>query len=232
MSLVSDPNTSGSPTLSTTTDNTGRYMFQHIDAGTYDLTVTVPGFKHETQMGIHVAAGEAHNGGMMILMVGSVADSISVTASRSAALAAGPTVALLGPVTTLAPAAILDQSRADPDRAARSNYQALVGRLTQTVPGGPIRVGGNVQAANLINAVRPAYPAEMARNGVQGTVKFEAVVSKDGVLENLKVINSPDPVLTQAAMNAVQQWRYRPTMLNGEAIEVLTTIDVNFSLTD
>ncbi len=98
-------------------------------------------------------------------------------------------------------------------------------------PVGPQRIGGNVQAANLINAVKPVYPplAKMARQ--QGTVKFEATISKEGTIEDLKLVSGP-PLLVPAAMEAVKQWRYKPTLLNGDAVEVLTTIDVNFSLSN
>jgi protein TonB len=69
----------------------------------------------------------------------------------------------------------------------------------------------------------------MARQ--QGTVKFEATISKDGSIINLAVVSGP-PLLIPAAMEAVKQWKYRPTLLNGEPVEVLTTIDVNFSLSN
>jgi protein TonB len=98
-------------------------------------------------------------------------------------------------------------------------------------PTGPAKIGGNVVAANLINPVKPIYPplAKMARQ--QGTVKFEAMISKEGTIEDLKLISGP-PLLVQAAMDAVKQWRYKPTILNGEPTEVQTTIDVNFSLSN
>jgi len=98
-------------------------------------------------------------------------------------------------------------------------------------PTGPMKIGGNVVAANLINPVKPVYPplAKMARQ--QGTVKFEAMISKEGTIEDLKLISGP-PLLVQAAMDAVKQWRYKPTVLNGEPVEVQTTIDVNFSLSN
>jgi protein TonB len=98
-------------------------------------------------------------------------------------------------------------------------------------PTGPAKIGGNVVAANLINPVKPVYPplAKMARQ--QGTVKFEAMISKEGTIEELKVVSGP-PLLIQAATDAVKQWRYRPTILNGEPVEVQTTIDVNFSLSN
>jgi protein TonB len=92
-----------------------------------------------------------------------------------------------------------------------------------------IRVGGNVQQANLIRQVRPQYPPLAKAARVQGTVKFEAVIAKDGSIQNLKVVSGP-PLLVNAALEAVKQWQYKPTLLNGEPVEVITTIDVNFTL--
>lgn len=93
-----------------------------------------------------------------------------------------------------------------------------------------IRVGGNVQQANLISSPKPNYPPLAKSARIQGTVVLEAVISKQGTVENLTVL-SGHPLLVQAAMDAVKQWRYRPTLLNGEPVEVITTITVNFSLT-
>jgi TonB family protein len=94
-----------------------------------------------------------------------------------------------------------------------------------------IRVGGNVQAANLIYQVRPVYPPSAQNSGVEGTVVLEGIIGVDGSSQSLRVLGSIDPDLTAAAMEAVRQWRYRPTLLNGEPVEVLTTISVDFKLT-
>jgi TonB family protein len=220
-------------TVSTTTDAVGRYKFQNIDAGTYSVMVNAPGFKHETQNNIYVAAGEAHNGGTMMLQMGALSESVSVVGSRSAPVTpTGPVGNSLGDATALVP-------KAGPpigiplDQTGGSTFRFTIGRSADgSTAGRPIKVGGNVVAANLVNPVKPVYPPELQRAGVQGTVKFEAFISKDGVATNISVISSPDPGLTQAALDAVQQWRYKPTMLNGESVEVQTTIDVNFSLTN
>ena len=94
-----------------------------------------------------------------------------------------------------------------------------------------IRVGGMVESARLIYQPRPEYPplAKMAR--IQGVVRLDAVISKDGTIQDLKVI-SGHPLLVRAAMEAVQRWRYQPTLLNGDAVEVATEIDVNFTLAE
>ncbi len=94
-----------------------------------------------------------------------------------------------------------------------------------------IRVGGQVEAAKIIYQPTPSYPplAKMAR--IQGTVRLEAVISKDGTIQDLKVL-SGHPLLVKSALEAVQKWRYQPTLLNGEPVEVVTEIDVNFTLAE
>ena len=90
-------------------------------------------------------------------------------------------------------------------------------------------MGGVVSAARLIYQPKPEYPelARLART--QGAVEFEAIIGKDGSIEELKVVRG-HPLLVKAAFEAVQQWRYQPTLLNGEPVEVLTEITVTFKL--
>jgi periplasmic protein TonB len=92
-----------------------------------------------------------------------------------------------------------------------------------------VRVGGNVQSAKLVAQPKPSYPPLARQARIQGTVRLEAVISKDGTIENLTVV-SGHPLLIQAALEAVKQWRYQPTLLNGVPVEVVTTVDVNFTL--
>src|SRR5712691_5961013 len=92
-----------------------------------------------------------------------------------------------------------------------------------------IRQGGNVQAALIMNRVQPQYPPLARQARVSGTVKLHAIIAKDGTVQELQVI-SGHPLLIQAALDAVRQWRYRPTLLNTEPVEVDTTIDVIFTL--
>jgi len=86
-----------------------------------------------------------------------------------------------------------------------------------------------VQQAKLRSQVRPVYPPEAKAAGIQGLVRLEATVGKDGKIENLKVLEG-DPILAAAAIEAVRQWEYETTLLNGDPVEVVTTIDVNFTL--
>lgn len=94
-----------------------------------------------------------------------------------------------------------------------------------------IRIGGNVEAAKVITKVQPIYPESAKAAGIQGSVVLHAIVSKDGKPLALQVLNSQiDPDLARAAVEAVSQWRYQPTLLNGEPVEVDTVITVNFTL--
>jgi protein TonB len=86
-----------------------------------------------------------------------------------------------------------------------------------------------VQSAKLIRQPRPVYPPLARQARISGTVKFNAIIAKDGTIQNLQMV-SGHPLLVQAATEAVRQWVYQPTLLNGEPVEVITTIDVNFTL--
>jgi len=98
-----------------------------------------------------------------------------------------------------------------------------------TTPASRIRLGGTVQSAQLISRVQPLYPDDARKARVQGTVRLHVIIGKDGSIEQMEVA-SGHPMLVQAAIDAVRQWRYRPTLLNGEPVEVDTTIDVIFML--
>jgi protein TonB len=93
----------------------------------------------------------------------------------------------------------------------------------------PVHVSSGIIESNLIHRVQPAYPALARSARVQGVVEFTAVISKQGTIENLQLMRG-HPLLVTAAREAILQWRYRPTMLNGEPVEVITNILVNFTL--
>lgn len=93
-----------------------------------------------------------------------------------------------------------------------------------------LRVRGAFEENKLINKVQPVYPAAAKAAGVQGTVELDVVISKEGVPEDIRVLSSPDDDLTQSALDAVRLWRYSPTLLNGEPVEILTEVIVNYTL--
>ncbi len=91
------------------------------------------------------------------------------------------------------------------------------------------RIGGNVQDALVVSRKIPDYPPMARAMRVEGTVVFQAVIGIAGTIQQLQLV-SGHPMLVQAAIDAVRQWRYRPTLLNGDPLEVDTTISVSFTL--
>jgi protein TonB len=96
-------------------------------------------------------------------------------------------------------------------------------------PAKPVTVGGDVQAAKLLKRVVPIYPPLARQARVSGTVQLIGVIAKDGTIQQLQVVGG-HPLLVKAAVDAVRQWIYRPTLLNGQAVEVIAPIDVIFTL--
>ena len=111
----------------------------------------------------------------------------------------------------------------------------IIGGVGSNLPPPPkegpkrIRIGGQVQAAKIVSQPRPSYPPLAKQARIQGVVRLQAIIAKDGTVQELQVL-SGHPLLVQAAQDAVRQWRYQPTLLNGEPVEVVTTIDVVFTL--
>lgn len=93
----------------------------------------------------------------------------------------------------------------------------------------PVRVGGNIQEPKVVKLVAPVYPKLAIKARVKGTVILEATVTADGTVDEIRVI-SGNPLLTQAAIDCVKQWRYEPTYLNGDRVAVILTARVNFEL--
>lgn len=127
------------------------------------------------------------------------------------------------------------------------NIEGLVGAIPRVAPPPPqpkveavekkpepvvakrVTVSSGVQAAKIINRVLPVYPALAKQARISGSVKLMGVLSRDGRIMQLQVL-SGHPLLVKAAVDAVSQWIYQPTLLNGEPVEVIAPIDVNFVL--
>lgn len=92
-----------------------------------------------------------------------------------------------------------------------------------------LRITGDAQQAKLVKSNPPSYPVLAKRARIEGTVRLQAFIGKDGTVQKVEVM-SGHAVLAQSAVEAVQQWRYKPTEVNGEAVEVVTNIDVVFKL--
>ena len=92
----------------------------------------------------------------------------------------------------------------------------------------PVRVSSGTVAGMAISKPDPIYPAIAKAAHIQGAVILHAIISKQGTIEQLSIVSGP-PMLANAARDAVQRWRYRPYLLNGEPVEVETSITVNFT---
>ena len=100
---------------------------------------------------------------------------------------------------------------------------------TSKTTAAPLHVSQGVQMAKIVRQVLPIYPPLAKQTHTSGVVHLIGVIAKDGTIQNLQII-SGHPLLARAAVEAVQQWVYKPTLLNGEAVEVICPIDVNFTL--
>jgi TonB family protein len=121
----------------------------------------------------------------------------------------------------------INQARSDLERINSTMTLEMREVLTraqwlQLRPPQRVRVGANGMNSNLITRVEPAFPS-----GTQGIVQLEAQISREGAVESVNVLSGP-PAMAQAARDAVMQWRYKPTLLNGQAVTVVTTITLSY----
>ncbi|MBV8550013.1 MAG: TonB family protein [Acidobacteriaceae bacterium] len=112
------------------------------------------------------------------------------------------------------------------------NVQGKGARAAVPQPLNPqqLRIGGAVQESKLTKKVQPVYPASAKAAGVEGTVRLEMVIGMNGVPLDIRVVSSPSDDLTQSALDAVRQWEYSTTLLNGQPVEVVTDVTVNYTL--
>jgi protein TonB len=129
----------------------------------------------------------------------------------------------LAPAVAQTKPAASEQPAAPPPKPAASSQAAP----QPTEP--PMRVGGRVQEARLIQRREPVYPPLARQARIQGVVKLEAVIGPDGRVEKVQAISGP-PLLRQAAIDAVRQWVYEPSRLNGQPVRTTTQIEINFTL--
>lgn len=199
-----------------TASDAGEFAFSSVIPDNYELSVQQPGFKVYKQQ-IQLSPNEGLKLPELLLSVGAVTQTVEVSASRTGS---GSHSVPSGMVTVSACPASL--------QAAQLAYK-------NPVQPGPapsrIRVGGNVESARLVQQTLPIYPDAARAAGVQGTVVMNAIIGKDGTLLSACVASGP-PSLARSALDAVSQWRYSPTLLNGEPVEVMTEIQAIFTLRD
>jgi TonB family protein len=192
----------------TTSDAEGKYSFVGLPADGYELRVTKPGFAEFRAKISALDSGRDSPHNDVTLQIGGVNEEIDVIADG------GPKEGIKQGVQGGVAGGVAG--------GAASNGSAKTIRL---------RIGGEVQAPKIIEKVQPVYPEKAKAAGIDGTVILHALISKDGNPLSLRVMNNQiDPDLARAAVEAVSKWRYRPTLLNGEPVEVDTTVMVNFTL--
>jgi TonB family protein len=199
------------------TDDVGKFSFTGVPEGKYTLKVAQPGFRAFAKDDVTVKAG-APIAVDVTLDIGRLSETVAVTAKGYARPQFATHMSSF-------------KYSLDGDRAPK--VQAPTRKAEPASGPGPrrIRVGGNIRPAKLVNHTKPEYPQHLVSSGVEGTVLLQAVVGTNGEMLSVEVRNSQvDPDLIKAAMEAVKQWRYEPTLLNGQPVEVITSITVEFRL--
>jgi protein TonB len=102
--------------------------------------------------------------------------------------------------------------------------------MALVIPPGAIPVEGPEQQARLIQQTPPVYPQAARDAGLSGTVRLFIIVGKNGTVQNIQLL-SGHPLIAPAAMEAVRQWRYQPTMVNGQPVEVAAPVNIAFDIT-
>jgi beta-lactamase regulating signal transducer with metallopeptidase domain len=222
------------------TGQDGEFQFPSLLPGNYTMMITQHGFKAYTSQHIQLSAGEHLNLHAIWLNVGAVTQEVTVTSNRTATPAANTSIVGCPANDTPATSAS-DQSangntgNSNANRGSES-AAANVEKAENVVNGvnpRPVRVkvGGVVEQASIICTQPPVYPEPAKIAGIQGTVSLKAIIGKNGAVQSLEFVSGP-PLLLKPSMDAVRNWRYKPLLLNGEPVEVETSIDVVYSLSN
>jgi TonB family protein len=220
------------PPRQTYTSANGTFVFDDLYPIQYDLTATLIGFR-ENRSRVTIRP-DTRIYPAIRLELGSVSAEVTISSN---ATPRDPRGAAQGPAADYFDLAKLyyqqgrlaeaEEMTARALQILRSQTQATTLRAEPAAPKGPIRVGGEIREPRKTQDVKPIYPAEAAAAGTQGTVLIEATIGRDGSVANARVLKSVAG-LDDAALSAVRQWTYTPTLLNGVPVEVLMTVTVRF----
>jgi len=100
---------------------------------------------------------------------------------------------------------------------------------TAQSPQAPVRVSSGVSLANRTKLVVPIYPQAAKQVGLEGAVRMDVAIDKEGKVAQITVLSGPTELL-ESAVTAVSQWEYRPTLLNGQPVDIITQVEINYSL--
>ena len=216
------------------TNARGVFTFQDVQPGEYELSASLPGFRTNRSR-LNVAPG-ASPSVVIALELGSLRETVTVRQAAAPGTPRPPNAPAQSATHYFDLAKMYYQTGRLLE-AEEMTTKALALMRSETPPAtpapladattGPIRVGGSVNEPKKIRDVKPVYPAIAAAAAVEGTVIIEAVVGVDGTVQNARVIRSV-PLLDEGALDAVRQWQYTPTKLNGRPVEVLVTVSITF----
>jgi TonB family protein len=185
-------------------DSTGRFEFVGLPNGEYALAVTESGFA-TTKDTVRIVGRDLSR--TLELQVGSLQESVTIS-DRSGTSTAAQTEALQE----------IHQRAQERNQSARGKCNAS----------SPSPIGGNILPPTKLVDVNPIYPDELKNSKIGGVVIMEALIGTDGTVSDVQVLRSPQPDLENAAVQAVRQWQYSPTLLDCTPIEVRMTVVANF----
>jgi protein TonB len=137
--------------------------------------------------------------------------------------------AMMGPVNGSSGTDLI--SNLVPDKLPDTPPPSKVVKQAEPAPASPVAVSSTIQSAKLLFGPKPPYPPLARTTRTQGTVRIQAIIGADGAIRSLQVLSGP-PLLIAAAKDAVSRWKYQATLLNGRAVEVITEVDVIFTLSN
>jgi TonB family protein len=187
-------------TTTVKTDRTGHFEFADLRAGSYTLMASLPGFE-TFRAAMSLEAGDDRERNIQ-LQIGSLQETVTVTPTDPPDPPRAPTAPPARPAPSAPP---------------------------RDLPPGAVRVGGNIKPPMMVVRVRPVYPAAEAAQGIGGTVVLSATIGTDGLVRDAKALRNPNDELSRAAIDAVSQWQFTPTLLDGSPVEVRIAVTVNFT---
>jgi TonB family protein len=219
---------------STVTTESGLYELTGLDQGTYQVTVTQPGFKTSVR---RVEVGPLETTLNVRLDLADVRETVLVRRGSSVGAGVGPSVQAdpRGPTDYLQ---LAQRHYEGGDLAGAASFAARALELIQSQapavpieisrdPNAPVRVGGNVRAPMKVRDIAPVYPVGADPTNLHGAVTIEAVIGRDGKVTAARVVEGISG-LNESALGAVQQWSYKAASLNGMTVPVALTVTVNF----
>ena len=201
---------------STVTDAVGAFAFRNLPPSSYALVAQLPGFS-TLKTELMLASGQSLQTGFVTLQVGSVTESVTVTCAAAAATAPASLSSVLAFERRAAATRLFGASR---------ESGLLVPSLAAQLA--PVRVGGQILAPRRIKDAAPNCPAALSA-GAGGVVILESTIGDDGLVKDVKTLRSVALAFDQSAIEAVRQWQFTPTRLNGVPVPVIMTVTVTFT---